>query len=367
MSISIGQHLKEKLLDKGWTQTDLAYAMDTKVSAINQILSDKRSASPSMIKLLSIALNCDPLELSQIQAEWELSHVDEPSQLVSVRSKLLEKYPLREMEKRGWISSEFGSGTIEEQVCKFFNVNNIDEIPHMQHSAKKSNYDSIPPEQLAWLFRVKKIADEMITPQYSQSLFAETIEAMSTLRDKPEGVQQVPRLLEKAGVRFVVVEGIPNSAIDGVCFWLNDDSPVIGMSLRYDRIDNFWFVLRHECAHVLHGHGKSEAIVDCDIHTEQNLEAISEEEKVANLEASDFCVPSAKMNSFYLRKKPYFSERDVIAFSIRMNVHPGLVVGQLQNRMQRYDFLRKHLVKIRATLSNSMMMDGWGDLVPVEY
>ncbi|MFX8692489.1 hypothetical protein ABTM44_18400, partial [Acinetobacter baumannii] len=78
---------------------------------------------------------------------------------------------------------------------------------------------------------------------------------MAEMREAPEETRNVPRLLQEAGVRFVIVEGLPGSKIDGVCFWLDDKSPVIGMSLRFDRIDNFWFVLRHECAHVLHGHG----------------------------------------------------------------------------------------------------------------
>ena len=186
------------------------------------------------------------------------------------------------------------------------------------------------------------------------------------MRAKIDGVRHVPRLLENAGVRFVIVEALPKSAIDGVCFWLGPNKPVIGMSMRFDRIDNFWFVLRHECAHVLHGHGKSEVILDCDLGDMDEASMINDEERIANREAADFCVPEKKMNSFYLRKNPYFSEKEVVAFSMRVGVHPGLVVGQIQRRMGRYDFLRKHLVKVRETLADSMMMDGWGDLVPTE-
>jgi HTH-type transcriptional regulator / antitoxin HigA len=67
-----------------------------------------------------------------------------------------------------------------------------------------------------------------------------------------------------------------------------------------------------------------------------------------------------------LRKRPFFAEREVVAFAKRMGVHPGLVVGQLQRRMGRYDFLRKHLVKVRDHLSGAMMVDGWGDMIPVD-
>jgi HTH-type transcriptional regulator/antitoxin HigA len=139
---------------------------------------------------------------------------------------------------------------------------------------------------------------------------------------------------------------------------------VIALSMRFDRIDSFWFVLRHECAHVLHGHGKNRAIVDTEL--DGNIPPSSEEENIANAEAADFCVPAEQIRSFYLRKKPFFSETDVLAFSKRVNVHPGLTIGQLQRMANRYDLLRKHLVKVRSHLARSMMMDGWGDVVPVE-
>ena len=172
----------------------------------------------------------------------------------------------------------------------------------------------------------------------------------------------MPTLLAECGVRFVVVEALPNAKIDGVCTWLDDQSPVIGMSTLYDRLDNFWFVLRHEIEHVLEGHGKrSIGMVDHlsgDNSSDEKND--SDEERVANMAAADFCVPNQKMDSFYARKHPYFSERDVIGFASLMGVHPGIVVGQLQKRMKRYDYLRKYQVPVRRYVVNSAVTDGWG-------
>jgi len=112
----------------------------------------------------------------------------------------------------------------------------------------------------------------------------------------------------------------------------------------------------------MHGHGRDAAIVDADLDTVTSSNA---EEKLANQEAAAFCVPPDKIESFYLRKKPFFAEIEVLAFAKRMEVHPGLVVGQLQRKLNRYDLLRQHLVSIRNHLARAMMMDGWGDTVPV--
>lgn len=364
--ISPGAFVRRTMEAKGWTQSDLAYALGTPVASINQVLSDKRAVSTNMAKALGVALGIDAKEIARIQADWDVSVAEAPDPSIEARSRILSRYPLREMIRRGWVDPDNGRGSLEEQVCRFFGVKSIDEIPHLRHSAKKTNYENLPPEQLAWLFRVRAIASEMNSPTYDKQKLLEVIEEFGRLRSKPDGVRHVPRLLERAGVRFIVVEGMPKAAIDGVCFWLHHAAPVVGMSFRYDRIDNFWFVLRHECSHVLHGHGKNDAIVDCDLGEGDPSSSINEEERIANSEAAEFCVPTERMTSFYLRKKPYFAEREVEAFAKIVGVHPGLVVGQLQRRMGRYDFLRKHLIKVRDTLAGSMMMDGWGDLVPTE-
>ncbi len=363
---SPGTIIREAMQARGWTQSDLAYALGSTTAAINQIISDKRGISHNMAKALGVALELPAEMLARVQAEWDLRHAEEPEPIVAARSRILSRYPLREMIKRGWVDPEHGSGTLEEQICKFFDVTSLDQIPHLTHSAKKTDYSDIPPTQLAWLFRVRQIASEMHPLPYSRGALTEAVEKLKALRDLPDSVGRVPRILADAGVRFVVVEALPGSWIDGVCFWVGPDAPVIGMSLRYDRIDNFWFVLSHECAHVLHGHGREQAILDVmDTDTANSLD-MNEEERIANQEAANFCVPSKELNSFYLRKKPFFSDRDVNAFATRMKVHPGLVVGQLQRTMNRYDLLRKYLVQIRTHLANAMMMDGWGDIVPID-
>ena len=361
---SPGSLVREIMEAKDWNQTDLAYALGVTTTTVNQVLNDKRGISHNMARSLGAALACPAETFARVQAEWDVRNADEPEAAITARARILSRYPLREMVKRGWVDPEHGKGSLEEQVCRFFSVQSIDEIPHLAHSAKKTSYDDVPPAQLAWLFRVRQIAKEMAVEAYSRDKLNQVVETFKGMREDADNVRFVPRLLTHAGVRFVVAEGLPNSKIDGVCFWLDGQSPVIGMSLRADRIDNFWFVLRHECAHVLHGHGKQAAILDADMDASGH-EAVNDEEVLANREAADFCVPEEKMRSFYLRKKPFFAEREVMAFAKRMQVHPGLVVGQLHRLLDRYDLLRSHLVKVRRTLAGSMMMDGWGDTVPV--
>jgi HTH-type transcriptional regulator/antitoxin HigA len=177
----------------------------------------------------------------------------------------------------------------------------------------------------------------------------------------------VPRILGECGIRYVIVESLSSAKIDGACFWLNDSAPVIGMSMRFDRIDNFWFVLRHEIEHVLRLHGQGAIVLDTELEGERAGvgDQVSEAERVANQAAVEFCVPQHALQRFIERKHPFFNDRDVVGFARTYKIHPGLVAGQLQHRTGRYDRLRNHQVKIRSIVAPGAMVDGWGDTAPV--
>ena len=186
----------------------------------------------------------------------------------------------------------------------------------------------------------------------------------------PDEARHVPRILAECGVRLVLVERLPQAKIDGACCWLID-SPVIGMSLRRDRIDNFWFVLRHEIEHVLQGDGQTDAIIDADL---EGIKAgigddLPPEERAANMAASNYCVPTDKLLSFMKRKHPFYYEKDVIAFAQTVMRHPGLVIGQMQFRLNDDKYLGKKLAlyKIRNHVLPGAIADGWGQVIRVNH
>src|SRR5262249_46639029 len=157
---------------------------------------------------------------------------------------------VREMIKRGWLE-DTEIGLLELQVMRFFCKNSLEDVPYLAHAAKKADYVETTPMQLAWLFRCKQMAMEMVVSNFSEQKLRAFVCDMPRFMVDPEEIRLIPRTLAEAGIRFVIVETLPKANIDGVCFWLDDASPVIGMTTRHDRIDNFWFVLRHEIEHIL--------------------------------------------------------------------------------------------------------------------
>jgi HTH-type transcriptional regulator/antitoxin HigA len=197
---------------------------------------------------------------------------------------------------------------------------------------------------------------------YSEKSLRETVPDLERLMIEPEEVRHVPRVLAGCGVRFVIVEPIPGSKIDGVCFWINDGkSPVIGLSLKGDHIDKFWFNLWHEIEHVLRGDGQDEPIID-DFDAPPPDKA---SERAANAAAADHCVPTAAMNDFFARHNPMFSERNMVGFARIMKRHPGIIAGQIQERSGRWDlFKKKHQPRIREIIIQTALTDGYGRTAP---
>ncbi|MGA2600313.1 MAG: ImmA/IrrE family metallo-endopeptidase [Bryobacteraceae bacterium] len=271
------------------------------------------------------------------------------------------------MIRRGWLQDGDAS-LLQGQLSRFFEVQSPEDIPFLAHAAKKSSYEEgdIRPAQLAWLFRVKQIARSVSVPAYSERALRKSVSRLATLLHAPEEARHVPKILTEAGVRVIFVEKLPQAVIDGVCFWLDTNAPVIGMSLRYDRIDNFWFVLRHEIEHVLRKDGQKKEIIDeLDGNRSSTDSSLPEEERMANAAAADFCAPSDKIDSFIAKKRPYFYEKDVLALSGILDRHPGLVVGQMQKKLDDRAYLRKYQVKIRSCVLPGAIADGWGQALPV--
>jgi HTH-type transcriptional regulator/antitoxin HigA len=366
-----GQLIAGLLEDRGWTRRSLAIVHEMDETAVSKYVADKRDIDARMALLLEEVFGVDAGIFLTLQKEYELARarlVVNPDPARAARALLYGDLPIAEMIKRGWITAEGVRETkkVEKELVRFFGVNSVDEIEILPHAAKKSAPQmSATPAQIAWLYRVKQIATGMLTCAYSPDSARTALLRLRSLMPSEDGVSKVPRVLAECGIRFVLVEALAGSKIDGVCFWLNEKSPVIGMTLRFDRIDNFWFVLRHEIEHVLQEHGKTSAMLDIDLQSESESE-VEDEERIANEAAQEFCVPKAQLDAFLARKAPFFSERDLIGFSRILKVHPGIVAGQLQRRTKRYDRFRDHLVKVREIIAPTAIKDGWGDIAPVD-
>lgn len=362
-----GEFLKEELEARNWSQVEFSEIIGKDTRLVYEIIGGKRAITPETALIFSEALGTSPEFWLNLESQYQLSKVRTDRTEISRKAKVYGRFPVREMVKRGWLEETKSVDVLEQQVKGFFGLNSLDDAPRLQHAAKKTNYDEMPVPQVAWLFRVRQIAASMIVEAYSADKLEKAVGQLSALLSAPEETRHVPRIMAECGVRFVVVESLPGAKIDGACFWLDKDAPVIGMTIVRDRIDNFWFVLRHEIEHILREHRKDGLIIDEVVGESDFVEAeIREEEDVANRAAANFCVPQDKLSGFIARLNPYFSETKVVAFAKTLGIHAGLVVGQLQRRLEKYSIFKQHQVKVRQFVTSAAVHDGWGQVCPVD-
>jgi HTH-type transcriptional regulator/antitoxin HigA len=368
-----GQLIEALLVERGWTQRLLAAVLDISESTTNKLISGKQPVSAEVAIVLEEVFEVSAERFLSLQKDYDLARarlVSRPDPGRATRAEVFRGLPVAEMIKRRWLDATDVKDipAVESSLAKFFGVATVNEIEFLPHAAKKTAVGAdTTPAQLAWLYRVRQIASELLVGQFSVFGMRRAIEQLKLLVLSVEATRKVPRILAEAGIRFVMVESLPSAKIDGVCFWLDDQSPVIGMSFRHDRIDNFWFVLRHELEHVLRGHGKDRIEIDADLEGSKAGAGpdIPEQERQANAAAAEFCVPAKAMDAFVARKAPFFAERDIRSLAAALKIHPGLVAGQLQHRTGRYDRFRDHLVKVRSVVAPGAAVDGWGDVAPV--
>lgn len=360
-----GVFLEEELDARGWSQVDLAEILGKSSTDINLIIKGKRSITPEMAIALGDAFDTGAELWMNLETQYQLSNATYKQTDVSLKAKLYDKFPVREMVKRGWIETSTNIDVLVSRFCEFFEIPDLDAAPNFNHAAKKSTSYAVDTNasQNAWLFRARKLAKAaFMQNKFTLARLKICFEKLRLLLHETEEIRHIPKIMSETGIRFIIVETMPKSKIDGATFWLDDDSPVVVMSLSYDRIDNFWFTLMHELSHVKHGEGKTEAIIDVDLFSETSNEKDKPEFEIrADNEAAEFCISSTALENFILRTHPYYLEAKLKGFALVNKTHPGIVAGQLQRRKRiPYSHHRKLLVKVRDLILGSAFTDGFG-------
>lgn len=364
-----GEYIREELEARGWTQVDLANILGWWPKDVYGLIVGSRSITPETAGLLAEAFGTSAELWMNLETSYQLAKRSATDPGVAKRANIYSKVPVSDMQKRGWIEKTESASVLERQVLEFFHIPSLDEPISLPHAARRPGSGDLNKYQLAWLHRAFQIASAApVTGPFSDRSVEQVLTRLRPLTANAEDVRRVPQVLAAFGIRLLIVEDLPHTKIDGACFWLAPNSPVVVLSFRYDRIDWFWHTLVHELKHVKNRDGVEEPILDINLVGDdaQLFETKSDSEKAADLFAVEFLVDQAQLNNFIARVHPLYSHMKILAFSDRIGVHPGIVVGQLQFRKKlTYAHSRKMLVKVRNLLMASALTDGWGNVVPV--
>ena len=365
-----GEFISEELEERGWSQADLADILGKTPAMVNEIIKTKRRITPEVAEGLAAAFGTSAEYWTNLETSYQywLLRKDQPRPPISQRrARIMNVAPYRELIRRGWIEGSKDIDVLEGNVLSFFEMDSFEEeLPDIRHAARKSSaYAEVSPGLRAWLRRAYQIAQGIHAQQFSEVRLQEAVKKLKSLRRSREDIRLIPKILAEAGVRLVIIEHLAGTKVDGACLWQVDGSPVIVLSLRYDRIDAFWHTLMHEIGHILNGDGE---VVDSNLVGDGTTSSDEkpESENKADDYAVEFLVPQDELRRFVNNHSPLYYGRDIQGFALLQEVHPGIVVGQLQHNQElKYHQFRPMLEKVRHIVTDSALTDGWGSLVLV--
>lgn len=326
--------VKFRMMEQGLRQADLVPYFGSR-SRVSEFLSRQRPLTVGMIRQLSAGLGIPTEVLVQ---EAPLVAPSEESRSEEVDWSL---FPVKEMIKRGWI--QFDQRRIDSakaaELARTF-VEKAMGGARMGVLARRTvKGDAFAPEAIcaltAWQARVlQKAAEPAYCPRgpfridnLGESFFKKLV-SFSPLEDGP---LRAVDYLRDAGIAVVVEEHLAKTKLDGAAMLSGSGIPVIGLTLRFDRLDNFWFTLMHECAHIWkHLSRPGDVILDRLVDAE-STEAI---EKEANRIARDVLISRAHWRSASVRQMP--TKTGIVSFAREQGIHPAIVAGRLQRETENY-------------------------------
>ncbi len=323
-----GRIIERELEARGWDQLDLAKIMQRPVNAVNEIIAAKKRITPETAHELGAAFGVEAAFWSNLEANYRLriTEDEESEARIAKRRDLYERYPIRELQKRGWIEETIEPIEIERSLAGLLGSSNPMQYPAWSAPCYRGS-EKLTPEigsRVAWVARVRYLAKQQKCAKFESKNLEALVLRLLELTLHENGVRDVQKTCAESGVHCVFVQALPKSHVDGAAFTLSG-RPVIALSLRYQQLDRFWFTLFHELAHIVFGH--TDVLCE-EINAEHDKEAIDEQEQQANQWASERLIPPNTFQDFTTIGE--FSRGAIEQFAAKIARHPAIVLGRLQ-------------------------------------
>lgn len=304
---------------------------------VSEVLSGKRAITMPMARALHEHLGI-PADVLLRQPGAAL---DEP--LADVEWT---RFPLKAMSKLKWLPdspdlAERAEELIGALIERAGGRDVVDAALYRKDDHLRVNAKTDPYALKAWCWQVLARANES-SPKANYVCGTVTLDFLKEAA-RLSGSEAGPRLakdfLAENGIALVTERHLPRTYLDGAALRLGDGRPVIGLTLRYDRIDHFWFCLLHELAHVGrhtdHNHGVA-FFDDLTLRTVGG-ERESPREAQADEWAEEALVPWAVWEASAVRERP--TSTAVMNLASALQVHPAIIAGKVRYERQNHRLL----------------------------
>ena len=319
---------------KGLKQADLIPYIGSR-PRVSEVLNRKRKLTLSMIRALHSHLGIPAEVLIQDGSNFPADGEGVP----------WANFPILEICRRGWVT-DYDPKTQAEEIMRAFahkaGVHNFFSKPATAffRQSSRRNEKNDPYALQAWVFGVLSEARkidlefECNADDIGMNLLSRIIN-LSVLRDGPLKAKEY---LESRGILVVVVPHFAKTYLDGALLIIDNKTPIIGLSLRYDRLDNFWFTLAHELSHLILGHVynvEGQCIID-DLDITDSLDDMEKETDKLTAEA---LIPGETWANHPARLTCH--KQDVIDLARELDIHPSIIAGRIRFEKNNYRILSR--------------------------
>lgn len=343
-----GEVIKDELSYRDMKQSELSELTGIQKPILNDVIKGKRSLTPEMALLIGNALGISARYLMDIQTQYELDCAKKNEKVV-LQSKMLEIWNVLKEQ----VSIPFfrkvhivRGNIIEdvERIFKVFSVDNLDDFfglkakeMELSYFRKSNKVTTNPVDIFSWKYYCYYLSrnDKTALCTFCKEANTDALigELNHVFRENQDTVNKTQKILNRYGIRFLVVSKVGQVPVDGMSFWIGD-SPTIVVTERIASIDNFAFTTFHEVGHI-YKHLAPNGIAMINL--------IGDRKGIEESEADDFALEAILPNAEW--KRFLSKNRNVVPYKItpyikeeadKFNINPQLLFGRYKHDIGIY-------------------------------
>lgn len=317
-----------RMEQQGLTDEDLVPYIGSR-SKVSEVLSRKRTLSLNMMKALQDGLGIPAKVL-----------LNQQKNIKKVDSFDFDSFPIKEMLKRGYISAKDKARDFQEQLEEFFApINGSQDVFAL---LSKTSYIRSPRPMnqhtlLAWVAKIVKEAEKENTnniPFKKDLLNKDFLKKIVDVSDEDKAVYKAIAMLKEIGIFVVIEPHLAQTYLDGAAIMIKGKNPIIGMTIRHDRLDNFWFTLLHELSHILLHYDSGTNLFYDDI---ESVDHHDPRENEADNLAIETMIPESIWNKSPVSILPSIDVAKKLAK--KLSIHPAIVAGRMRYKNKYFTYL----------------------------
>lgn len=347
IAIHPGEIINDELKAREMKQKELASLMGMPTSVLNDIIKGRRAVTPEVSVLLQEILGIDASYWLSLQNQYDIDQTKINAKIIDRKKnielwKIISQYcSVKFFEKLGLFGCKISENI--EVIYSIFGVSSVEELIALYSSEKKLSYfkkserlKSEPVNIFSWkhyaFFLSSKLPD---VAEFEKNNLEELVKELNQMFViNTNTIDKTKEILERYGIKFIVVPKFDKTPIDGFSFW-QGKNPTIILTLRLNKIDNYAFALLHEIYHVYeHLFNNKEQRYIAIEGAEMNR---CEED--ANKFAKHSLISKDVWNTFLKQHcmiSPHTMQNKIKQFAHEHNINEAIVLGFYQHDINLY-------------------------------